>query len=70
MIEDKAKQAAIARQNLAEKLIVCADALKQVAEVMTLVSIEVAQAIEQENVATQGYITSLEAKLSQQRELS
>lgn len=68
--EAKAKVAAAARENLAEKLSILAVVLAQVGEVMTMAAAELSQAIEQEQAATMGYIAELEARLSQQRTLS
>jgi len=70
MIEDKAKEAAAARAELAQVLQIVAATLSQLANVMAASSVELTRAIEQEHAATLAYVSALEAELSRQKMLN
>ena len=66
MIEDSAKEAAAARENLQQKLLQCAEVLTQVATAMVASAVELAEAAEIEQQATARYVAELERQLHQQ----
>ncbi|RPI33926.1 MAG: hypothetical protein EHM67_10105 [Hyphomicrobiaceae bacterium] len=66
MIEDKAKIAFAAREELARALLECSRVMTATAQA----SIALAAAAQAEHEATMAYVAALEASLSQQRVLS
>jgi hypothetical protein len=68
--QEKAKAMVCARDELAQVLMNCATALAQASEVLANSCLALQQAAEKEQAATMDYISSLEAALSQQCQLS
>ena len=70
MSQDLAKEAAAARAELQRTLAICAEALRQMADVMAESSTALAKATAREDAAMTAYIAHLERAISRQSQLS
>jgi hypothetical protein len=70
MIEDKAKAAALAREELQQALLNCGNVLTTLAKALTETTEALAKATNTEQEATLTYIAELERQISVQRDMS